>query len=57
MESIQKFTLCHACGACPEIAIYGQEVHIGEKGNLVRLNRQEWNELVRKIRVGELKEI
>lgn len=57
MEAIKKVTLCPACGACPEIAIYGEEIHIGEKGNLVRLKKQEWNDLVRKIQNGELKEV
>ncbi len=57
MEPIQKVVLCPACGACPEVAVYGQEVLIGEKNNLVRLTRQEWNDLVRKIKHGNLKEI
>ena len=57
MEPIKKVMLCPACGACPEIAVYGEEVRIGEKGNLVRLKKQEWNDLVRKIHAGELKEI
>lgn len=57
MGPIKKVTLCPACGACPEIAVYDHEVHIGEEGNLVRLKKQEWNDLVRKIRNGELKEV
>ncbi len=57
MKPIQKLTLCPACGACPEIAIYGEEVHIGEEGNLVKLKKGEWNELVKKIQSGELKEV
>ena len=57
MKPIRKVMLCPACGACPEIAVYDGEVHIGEKGNLVRLKKQEWNDLVRKIRTGELKEV
>lgn len=57
MEPIRRVTLCPACGACPEIAVYEDEVHIGEKGNLVRLKKQEWNDLVKKIRRGELEEV
>jgi hypothetical protein len=57
MEPIKKVTLCPACGACPEIAVYDNEVQIGEKGNLIRLKKQEWNDLVRKIKSGELGEV
>lgn len=57
MEPIRKVTLCPACGGCPEVAVYDSEVRIGEKGNLVRLKTEEWNEIVRKIRTGELEEV
>ncbi len=57
MGPIKKVTLCPACGACPEVVMYDEEVRIGERGNLVRLKKQEWNELVRKIQNGELKEV
>ena len=57
MEPIKKVMLCPACGACPEIAVYDNEVRIGEEGNLVRLKKQEWNDLVRKIKTGELSEV
>lgn len=59
MKPIQKVALCPACGACPEVAIYPDrdEVRIGEEGNLVKLNKAAWNELVRKIKAGELKEV
>lgn len=57
MEAIKKVTLCPACGGCPEVAVYDSEVHIGEKGNLVRLKKAEWNEIVRKVKTGELKEV
>lgn len=53
----QRVVLCPVCGACPEIVFDGQEVLIGEKDNLVRLKKTEWNDLVRKIRKGELTEI
>lgn len=54
MKAIKRLTLCPACEACPEVAIYDGEVHVGEAGNLVRLNRSEWNSLVEKIKKGEL---
>jgi len=57
MEPIKKVMLCPACGGCPEIAVYDNEVRIGEEGNLVRLKKDEWNELVKKIQSGELKEV
>ena len=57
MEPIKKVMLCPACGGCPEIAVYDNEVCIGEEGNLVRLMKDEWNELVKKIQSGELKEV
>ena len=57
MEPIKKVMLCPACGGCPEIAIYDHEVRIGEEGNLVRLKKDEWNELVKKIQSGVLKEV
>jgi hypothetical protein len=54
MKPIKRLTLCPACGACPEVAVYDGEVHIGEAGNLVRLKRSEWNSLLEKIKKGEL---
>src|SRR5713101_9102593 len=45
MESV-KMSLCPACTACPEVEIAGDEVRIGEAGNLAVLKRKEWNVLV-----------
>jgi len=53
----RKFTLCPACTACPEVEITDQGVVIGEEENTVRLSHAEWNELVRLIRAGELREV
>jgi hypothetical protein len=53
----QKFTLCPACAACPEVEITDQGVAIGEEGNTVRLSHAEWNELVRLVKSGELREV
>ncbi|HHT9120221.1 MAG TPA: hypothetical protein ACFYD3_06740 [Candidatus Hypogeohydataceae bacterium YC41] len=54
MKAKKRLTLCPACEACPEVAIYDGELHIGEAGNLVRLSRSEWNSPVEKIKKGEL---
>jgi len=56
MEPI-KFTLCPHCTECPEVEITDQGVKIGEDKNIVRLSHAEWNELVRLIRFGDLKEV
>jgi hypothetical protein len=53
----QKLTLCPACAACPEVEITDQGVTIGEEGNTVRLSHAEWNELVRLVKSGELREV
>jgi predicted molibdopterin-dependent oxidoreductase YjgC len=47
-------SLCPACGACPEVAVVGDEVRIGEAGNLTVLKKDEWNVLVELIKSGEL---
>jgi len=59
MKEPVRVSLCPACGACPEVVLdqYAEEVRIGEEGNLVRLNKEAWNTLVEKIKVGELKTI
>lgn len=56
-ESKQKLTLCPACGACPEVAVYEDEVWIGEKGNLAKLRKEEWNQLVDAIQKGILAKV
>jgi len=43
-----------ACTACPEVEIRGDEVRIGEQGNVVVLKKEEWNVLVELIRSGRL---
>jgi len=53
----KKFTLCPACTACPDIEITDQGVTIGEGANIVRLSHDEWNELVRLVKSGELHEV
>jgi hypothetical protein len=50
----KKVTLCPAC---PEVEITDRGVTIGGVGNTVRLSHDEWNELVRLVRSGELREV
>jgi hypothetical protein len=56
METI-KVTLCPACTGCPTVQITDQGVAIGEEENIVRLTHAEWNDLVARIRGGELREV
>ena len=53
----KKYSLCPACTACPEVQITEQGVTIGEDANTVRLSHAEWNELVRLVKSGELREV
>jgi hypothetical protein len=53
----KKFTLRPACTACPEVEITDRGVTIGEDANIVRLSHAEWNELVRLVKSGELREV
>lgn len=54
----QKVLLCPAgCGACPEVDIVGDEVRIGEAGNLAVLKKDEWNILVDLIQSGQLSKV
>jgi len=57
MDSL-KITLCPAgCGQCPDVEIVGDEVRIGETGNLVMLKKDEWNLLVDLILSGQLPKV
>ena len=53
----KKFSLCPLCEACPEVVITEEGVTIGEEANTVRLAHAEWNELVRLVKSGELREV
>lgn len=55
MESI-KVMLCPDCGHCPSVEIDDDGVRIGENRNTVTLTHAEWNDLVSRVRRGELKE-
>lgn len=56
METL-KMSLCPACSACPEVEIRGDEVRIGEAGNLAVVRKDEWNVLVDLIQSGQLSKI
>ena len=49
-----KVSLCPTCTACPEVEIVGDEVRIGEAGNLAVLKKEEWNVLVDLIQARQL---
>ena len=56
MESL-KMSLCPSCTACPEVEIVGDEIRIGETGNLAVLKKKEWNVLVELIQSGQLTKV
>jgi hypothetical protein len=56
MEPI-KVTLCPDCGHCPSVVIDNGGVRIGENQNTVTLTHPEWNDLVSRVKRGELKEV
>jgi len=54
----QKVLLCPAgCGECPEVEFAGDQVRIGEAGNLAVLTKDEWNVLVELIHSGQLSKV
>ena len=54
----RKVLLCPAgCGLCPEVEFAGDQVRIGEAGNLAVLTKDEWNVLVDLIQSGQLAKV
>ena len=54
----RKVLLCPAgCGECPEVEFAGEQVRVGEAGNLAVLTKDEWNVLVDLIRSGTLSKV
>jgi len=45
------------CNNCPEVEAIGDEVRIGETGNVAVLKKDEWNVLVELIQSGQLAKI
>ena len=56
MERI-KVTLCPACDHCPFVEIDDKGVRIGENQNTITLTHAAWNDLVARVRSGELKPV
>ncbi len=56
MDAI-KVTLCPACTGCPAVEITEEGVTIGEAENTVKLSHAEWNDLIARVRCGELREV
>lgn len=50
-------SLCPSCSACPTVEVRDHDVCIGEGTNLVKLNVEEWNTLVRAVKSGMLDEV
>ena len=48
---------CGIFGACPAVEISPEAVTIGEDDNTVRLTHAQWNDLVARVRAGELDEV
>ena len=49
-----KVILCGEGSCCPAVELKGDGVSIGEEGNIVHLKKPEWNELVSRVKSGEL---
>jgi len=54
---MEKYSLCPACTACPEVVIDSDQVRIGEGTNTAVLKTEEWNVLVDLIQSGHLSKI
>ena len=48
---------CGICGACPAVEISPAAVTIGEDDNTVRLTHAQWNDLIARVRAGELGDV
>lgn len=53
MEPI-RVTLCPECGNCPTVEITDDGVRIGEGEKTAELTVAQWNDLVDRIRSGDL---
>ncbi len=54
----QVVSLCPQCSECPTVEVYANgQVRIGETPHIATLDRGQWNELVRAIKSGALKEL
>jgi hypothetical protein len=53
-EGLKVMLNCGVCGACPAVEFNAEGVTIGEDSNTVHLTHAQWNDLVFRIRRGEL---
>ena len=53
----KRVSLCPACDHCPAVELVGDDVRIGEAGNLTVLKKAEWNMLVDAIESGRLTKV
>jgi len=51
-----RVVLCPCSDECPAVEIGEDGVLIGEDDNVVRLTHAQWNDLVERVRRGELSE-
>ena len=51
---MERVSLCPSCDHCPEVALEGDTIRIGEDTNVVVLKKAEWNVLVDAIQSGRL---
>jgi hypothetical protein len=51
---MERVSLCPSCDHCPEVALEGDTIRIGEDPNIVVLKKAEWNVLVDAIKSGRL---
>lgn len=54
---MERVSLCPQCTECPEVAIDGDTIRIGEDENIVVLKKAEWNVLVEAIQSGRLGQV
>jgi hypothetical protein len=54
IRTLEGHAELRVCGACPVVEISTEGVTIGEDDNTVRLTHAQWNDLVSRIRKGEL---
>jgi hypothetical protein len=57
MEARRIVLDCKLCGECPAVEFIEHGVSIGERQNTVHLTFAQWNDLVARVRAGELVEV
>ncbi len=52
-----KVYLCGKNGCCPSVEVLNDQILIGEDDNTCILSREQWNDLVDKVKTGTLQKI